>query len=279
MQSAPLRWQDSLSGSARRSAWLRAAADLPGKSRPVPVAPSPSPLCAWACRSASCRDRSLLYYDCCCGKPKPDRDEVLVIEEFVWIGEGNHVWGAPSHAAVVRHAHRQGARGAVCSEVAGQTGVIQSSVRRKRQHWVTARPEACEDALAARRSGSARQHDISEGLSSIRADVDLIAVDAVLVGRCHHIIGIGGIDDDVGLILWVIAGGAVGKGEGCVADDCIGGLRADEGCIDRCRAAKWSEAATGDIYLTVCIWASGHCRFKIGRRAEAIVRSRQRIGS
>ena len=151
----------------------------------------------------------------------------------------------------MRDAHRQSAGGAAFSEIARQTCVVQSSVRRKCQGRITTGTQAREDAFSPSCPGSPPQHDIGEAFCPIGAHVDFIPIDAVLVRGCDHVLRIRRIDDDVGLILWVVAGGAAGKLEGGIADDSIGSLRAGKWCVERCRIAKERESGTS-IRISGC---------------------------
>src|SRR5207247_3090980 len=61
-------WRGFPSESARKFAWLPAAAGWPDKSRPVQVARELCPQCGWVYRLTFCPAQSRLYFDLSSGK-------------------------------------------------------------------------------------------------------------------------------------------------------------------------------------------------------------------
>ena len=155
---------------------------------------------------------------------RPCRDPLFIVEEIVRALVVDHHRSGPIGTAVMGNGHRNPTRRVIReAEVVDECAVVERSVRRKRQHGIAPRLHMFEQTGTARGRVPTRKEDVRERVAAIGAEVDQRAeAVAIVIRRRHDVRFVGRVDNDVLLVLGVVALGAVDQRERGVVHDRVG---------------------------------------------------------
>ena len=182
----------------------------------------------------------------------------------------HHRWG-PRGASVTGDSDRNAARRVIRkAEVVDERSVVESAVRGEGQDRIAASLNVLEQTLPVGRRIPAGEEHVRERFAAIGAGVDeRPEAIAIVIRRRHDVRRIGRVDDDVLLVLRLVALCSISKREGRVPHDRVG-IGSRNRRVQR-RRREWRAPAQREKHQAVCIRVAGGGRLKVVGEEQRIV--------